>query len=79
MTSRINRKYFSLTLPHPHANQPFHTPSYFYNGDWQVANGASDLLGEVFGKKGIHARTAVGVNALPRGAAVEIDAIVEVS
>ena len=43
-----------------------------------MANGASDLFVEIFGDKGVHARTAVGVNALPRGVAVEIDAVVEV-
>ena len=41
-----------------------------------VANGASDLMAEVFGKAGRHARAAVGVPALPVGAAVEVDAIV---
>lgn len=45
----------------------------------KVANGASDLMVEVFGGKGRHARAAVGVNALPLGVAVEVDAIVEVS
>lgn len=44
----------------------------------QVMNGASDLMVAVFGEKGRHARTAVGVNALPLGAAVEIEAIFEV-
>ena len=43
-----------------------------------VANGASNLMIDVFGDKGRHARSAVGVPALPRGAAVEIDAIVAV-
>ncbi|MGJ8529736.1 RidA family protein [Maritalea sp.] len=43
-----------------------------------VANGASDLIGEVFGDKGKHARAAVGVPSLPLGAVVEIEAIVEV-
>jgi enamine deaminase RidA (YjgF/YER057c/UK114 family) len=43
----------------------------------QVVNGASDLMVEVFGEAGKHARFAVGVNALPRNAAVEIDAIFE--
>ena len=42
-----------------------------------VINGCSNLLGEVFGEKGIHARSAVGTNALPLGVAVEIEAIVE--
>jgi enamine deaminase RidA (YjgF/YER057c/UK114 family) len=37
-----------------------------------VANGASDLLAEVFGDEGRHARAAVGVPELPLGAAVEI-------
>ncbi|MEE4201041.1 RidA family protein [Erythrobacter sp.] len=42
----------------------------------KVANGASDLMQEVFGEKGRHARAAVGVPALPLGAAVEVDAII---
>lgn len=44
----------------------------------QVANGASELMEAVFGDAGKHARAAVGVAALPRGAAVEVDAIVAV-
>jgi len=44
----------------------------------QVANGASELMEQVFGEAGRHARSAVGVPALPRGAAVEVDAIVAV-
>ncbi len=44
----------------------------------QVANGASDLMEQVFGDAGKHARAAVGVSALPRGAMVEVDAIVAV-
>jgi enamine deaminase RidA (YjgF/YER057c/UK114 family) len=44
----------------------------------EVANGASDLMEAVFGDAGKHARAAVGVAALPRGAAVEVDAIVAV-
>ncbi|AUW56847.1 hypothetical protein C1T17_00905 [Sphingobium sp. SCG-1] len=43
-----------------------------------VANGASDLMVAIFGDKGRHARSAVGVPVLPRGAAVEVDAIVAV-
>jgi enamine deaminase RidA (YjgF/YER057c/UK114 family) len=42
----------------------------------EVANGASDLMEQVFGDAGRHARAAVGVPALPRGAAVEVDAVV---
>ena len=42
----------------------------------EVANGASDLMVAVFGEAGRHARAAVGVAVLPRGVAVEIDAIV---
>jgi len=42
----------------------------------KVANGASDLMVEVFGEAGKHARSAVGVPVLPLGAAVEVDAIV---
>lgn len=44
----------------------------------KVANGASELMQAVFGEAGRHARSAVGVPALPLGAAVEIDAIVAV-
>ncbi len=43
-----------------------------------VANGGSNLLIGVLGDKGKHARSAIGVAGLPRGAAVEIEAIVEV-
>ncbi|GAA4045898.1 RidA family protein [Parerythrobacter jejuensis] len=42
----------------------------------KVANGASELMFDVFGEKGRHARSAVGVPTLPLGVAVEIDAIV---
>jgi enamine deaminase RidA (YjgF/YER057c/UK114 family) len=45
----------------------------------KVANGASDLMFEVFGDKGRHARAAVGVPALPLGAAVEVDAVIAIS
>jgi enamine deaminase RidA (YjgF/YER057c/UK114 family) len=44
----------------------------------KVANGASELLVEIFGEKGKHARSAVGVDELPLNAAVEIEMIVEV-
>lgn len=44
----------------------------------RVANGASELMQEVFGEAGRHARSAVGVPVLPLGAAVEVDAIVAV-
>lgn len=44
----------------------------------KVANGASELMQAVFGDAGKHARSAVGVPALPLGAAVEVDAIVAV-
>lgn len=44
-----------------------------------VINGCSDLMVEVFGDKGRHARSAVGVYQLPLGFAVEVDAIVEVA
>lgn len=43
----------------------------------KVANGVSDLMVEVFGDAGKHARSAVGVNVLPLNVAVEVDAIVE--
>jgi enamine deaminase RidA (YjgF/YER057c/UK114 family) len=44
----------------------------------KVANGASELMQALFGEEGRHARSAVGVPALPLGAAVEVDAIVAV-
>ncbi|MFM7480671.1 MAG: RidA family protein [Planctomycetota bacterium] len=43
----------------------------------KVANGASDLLQQIFGESGRHARAAVGTNALPLGASVEIEMMVE--
>ncbi|MBN9590452.1 MAG: hypothetical protein BGN85_02380 [Alphaproteobacteria bacterium 64-11] len=45
----------------------------------EVANGASDLMVQVFGDVGKHARAAVGVGSLPRGVAVEVDAVFEIS
>ncbi len=56
----------------------------FVNGDADfidhptVANGASDLIAEVFGDAGKHARAAVGSGSLPRGVSVEVDAIFEI-
>lgn len=44
----------------------------------KVANGASELMAQVFGDAGKHARSAVGVPSLPLGVAVEVDAIVAV-
>ena len=44
----------------------------------KVANGASELMQDVFGEAGVHARAAVGVAALPLGALVEVDAIVAI-
>lgn len=45
----------------------------------EVINGFSDLMVEVFGERGKHARAAVGMGSLPRGIAVEVEMIVEVS
>lgn len=45
----------------------------------QVANGASDLLVELFGEAGRHARSAVGMGSLPAGIAVEVEMIVQVT
>jgi enamine deaminase RidA (YjgF/YER057c/UK114 family) len=50
-----------------------------FNGQPGVINGASQLLGEVFGDAGKHARSAVGVAELPLDAPVEVEIIVEVS
>jgi len=43
-----------------------------------VTNGASELLGQVFGDKGAHARSAFGVAQIPQGACVEIELIAEI-
>ena len=45
----------------------------------EVANGASDLIVEVFGDAGRHARAAVGAGSLPRNVAVEVDAVFELA
>ena len=49
-----------------------------FTGQPVVANGASELLGEVFGDVGQHARSAVGVPVLPMDAPVEVELVVEV-
>lgn len=49
-----------------------------FTGQPAVINGASELLGEIFGDAGVHARSAVGVAELPLGAPVELELIVEV-
>lgn len=50
----------------------------FY-GQAQVINGASELLGQVFGEAGAHARSAVGMAVLPLNAPVEVELVVEVA
>jgi enamine deaminase RidA (YjgF/YER057c/UK114 family) len=50
-----------------------------FHGQPAVINGASDLFVELFGELGRHARSAIGVNELPLGAALEIEAILEVA
>ncbi|WP_020669674.1 RidA family protein [Amycolatopsis nigrescens] len=50
-----------------------------FTGQPAVLNGTSELLGEIFGEAGVHARSAVGVAELPLGAPVEVELIVEVS
>lgn len=49
-----------------------------FTGQPAVVNGASDLLSELFGERGAHARSAVGVSELPLNAPVEVELIVEV-
>ncbi|MEU5051453.1 RidA family protein [Streptomyces sp. NPDC021096] len=49
-----------------------------FTGQPGVINGASELLGEVLGEKGVHARSAVGVAVLPLDAPVEVEFLVEV-
>lgn len=50
-----------------------------FTGQPAVINGASELLGKVFGDAGVHARSAVGVAVLPLNSPVEVEMIVEVS
>jgi enamine deaminase RidA (YjgF/YER057c/UK114 family) len=49
-----------------------------FTGQPGVANGASELLGQVFGDAGVHARSAVGVAVLPLDVPVEVELVVEV-
>lgn len=49
-----------------------------FTGQPQVANGASEVLGQIFSRAGEHARSAVGVVALPLGAPVEVELVVAV-
>jgi enamine deaminase RidA (YjgF/YER057c/UK114 family) len=50
-----------------------------FTGQPAVANGASELFGQVFGEAGVHARSAVGVAALPLDATVEVEVLAEVT
>jgi len=50
-----------------------------FTGQPGVVNGASELLGEVFGEAGVHARSAVGVGVLPLDAPVEVELVVQVA
>jgi enamine deaminase RidA (YjgF/YER057c/UK114 family) len=48
-----------------------------FTGQPQVVDGASDLLGQVFGESGVHARSAIGVAVLPMDSPVEVELVVE--
>lgn len=50
-----------------------------FRGQPGVVNGASNLIGEIFGEAGNHARSAVGVYELPLGSPVEIEIVVEIA
>ena len=50
-----------------------------FGGQPQVVNGASELMGEVFGSSGEHARSAIGVAALPLGSPVEVEVVVDLA
>jgi enamine deaminase RidA (YjgF/YER057c/UK114 family) len=50
-----------------------------FTGQAQVVNGASELMAQVLGEAGVHARIAVGVSALPLNAAVELEVIAQVT
>lgn len=49
-----------------------------FQGQPQVVNGASELMSEVFGDRGQHTRTALGINEMPLGAAVQLSVFAEV-
>lgn len=49
-----------------------------FNGQPNIANGASELIGKIFGDKGKHVRSAVGVNELPLNSPIEVEMIVRV-
>lgn len=63
---RVVKVFGMVNCPEDFGNQP------------EVINGFSDVMVEVFGDKGKHARAAVGMGSLPRNIAVEIDAVVEI-
>jgi enamine deaminase RidA (YjgF/YER057c/UK114 family) len=50
-----------------------------FTGQPGVINGASNVLGEIFGEAGVHARSAVGVSVLPLDAPVEVELVVELA
>ena len=50
-----------------------------FSGQPGVINGASELLGEIFGEPGVHARAAVGVAALPLNAPVEVEIVAQIN
>ena len=56
----------------------FVNSSDYFTDQPKVANGASELIGKIFGDNGKHVRSAVGVNELPLNAAIEIEMIVKV-
>ena len=49
-----------------------------FTGQPKVANGVSELLGEIFGEAGQHVRSAVGVSVLPLDAPVEVELVIQV-
>lgn len=50
-----------------------------FTGQPAVINGASNVIGEIFGERGAHARSAVGVAELPLGSPVEVELVVEIN
>ena len=56
----------------------FVTSTHDFTDQPKVVNGASELMAAVFGEAGKHARAAVGVGSLPRGVAVEVEALFEI-
>lgn len=76
-TSGLSTRAVHYPLPTIHGPRSIFNAAPAFMQHTQVANGASDILIDVFGEAGTHARLAVGVSSLPANIALEIEAIIE--